>query len=552
MNDIAIRILSVTVSTVLPVLGSIGLATSGTAPSTPTASSASSAPSAPATAAATTSRTASDARASSRQEDGLERPALSDRLIADAVEDEIEADPRVDLNWLSVGSTNGAVTIGGTADDLLSKRRATRLARTVRGVREVSNVITVPTSEKTGSELAADVESALLLNVATDSFEIDASADDAGRVVLEGSVGSNQERTLAERVAASVRGVTSIENDLELDLDDVRTDAELRQEIVETLQWNVRVDHELLDVRVRNGRVILDGSAGSVAELERAIDLAWVLGVREVDASGVEVIDGEDAARSRGPGDMEPWTDEDIAGATARVLRYDPLVDAEDVAVESEDGRVTLRGTVKSLQARRAATIAAEDVVGVDRVRNRLRVRPGADLSDEQIETRIERAIGLDPWLDANRLDAEVEDGTATLSGEVEGAFEHAHATATVAAVEGVTRVINRAEADGVASVFMYDPWVDWWPRESAIITAATSPMIDSEYERRLEDDVESQLFWSPFVDSDNIVVDVQGGEVRLSGIVEDEAERQAAVENAWEGGAMDVVDRLVIADATG
>jgi osmotically-inducible protein OsmY len=50
--------------------------------------------------------------------------------------------------------------------------------------------------------------------------------------------------------------------------------------------------------------------------------------------------------------------------------------------------------------------------------------------------------------------------------------------------------------------------------------------------------DVESQLFWSPFVDSDRITVTVNDGVVMLQGTVEDWDEYWTAVENAYEGGA--------------
>lgn len=482
------------------------------------------------------------------QEEGqlAARPALSDELIVAAVEDELLADPKIDLNWITVFSTNGVVQLDGRARDLLSRQRATRLARTVRGVQRVDNTITVPVSEKSESELAADVESALLLNVATDSYEIQVRAEPEGRIVLAGMVGSDRERELAERVAASVRGVTRIDNRLELDLDEIRTDPELRAEIREALEWNVRVDHRPLNVSVSDGVVSLRGTVASAAEFERVERLAWVVGVRDVDMSRVRILDAA-TAWSYGPGDMEPWTDEDIAGAVQRMLRYDPLIDTEGVTADVEDGTATLRGTVTSLQAKVAATAAANDVVGVERVRNRLRIRPDRDVTDDQVADRIRQAVQLDPWLDAEEIRITVDDGVVTLRGEVEDAFSRADATATAAAVNGVTRVINRLEAEAGSTVFLYDPWVDWWPNESLILTPTTSPVVDSAFERELEADIESQMWWSPFVDSDDVVVTVNGTTATLTGLVDSTSERDAAIENAYEGGAVVVIDQLVV-----
>ncbi len=52
-------------------------------------------------------------------------------------------------------------------------------------------------------------------------------------------------------------------------------------------------------------------------------------------------------------------------------------------------------------------------------------------------------------------------------------------------------------------------------------------------------------MFWSPFVDGDKVTVSVDDGVATLSGTVEDWSEHGAAIENARDGGATRVVDRL-------
>lgn len=53
------------------------------------------------------------------------------------------------------------------------------------------------------------------------------------------------------------------------------------------------------------------------------------------------------------------------------------------------------------------------------------------------------------------------------------------------------------------------------------------------------------QLFWSPFVDSEDITATARNGVVTLQGVVGSWSERQNAIENAFEGGAKDVIDEL-------
>jgi osmotically-inducible protein OsmY len=59
-------------------------------------------------------------------------------------------------------------------------------------------------------------------------------------------------------------------------------------------------------------------------------------------------------------------------------------------------------------------------------------------------------------------------------------------------------------------------------------------------------------LFWSPFVDSDDITVVVNSGVATLTGTVEDWSELQAAKENAREGGATSVISNLDIQNGNG
>ena len=60
-----------------------------------------------------------------------------------------------------------------------------------------------------------------------------------------------------------------------------------------------------------------------------------------------------------------------------------------------------------------------------------------------------------------------------------------------------------------------------------------------------MKEDIESEFFWSPFVDGGDITVEVDEGVATLTGEVDDWAELTAASENAWEGGAFNVINKL-------
>lgn len=62
-----------------------------------------------------------------------------------------------------------------------------------------------------------------------------------------------------------------------------------------------------------------------------------------------------------------------------------------------------------------------------------------------------------------------------------------------------------------------------------------------------IKDNVNEQLTWSLFVDASDINVTVDDGIVTLEGEVENWSEYNTAEENAFEGGAKDVRNKLTV-----
>ncbi|NQV36284.1 MAG: BON domain-containing protein [Phycisphaeraceae bacterium] len=62
-----------------------------------------------------------------------------------------------------------------------------------------------------------------------------------------------------------------------------------------------------------------------------------------------------------------------------------------------------------------------------------------------------------------------------------------------------------------------------------------------------IRSDIKGELFWSPFVDKDDINVTVINGVATLAGSVSTYSERQSAEDNAYEGGAKDVLNNLSV-----
>lgn len=477
----------------------------------------------------------------------ISAPQLTERSIADAVEDEFLFDQIVSFDEVDVSVAEGVVTLSGTVTNLQAKRRAERIAETIKGVRAVLNEVVVsPVEAVSGEALAENVKDALHRNQATDGYDIAVSAADSGLVTLAGSVDSWAELDLAERVAASVKGVTGIENQIAVEYDTTRADPEIQEEVIQRLRWSTLVQSGMVDVDVTNAVVSLSGTVGSAAEKRMAETLAWVTGVKEVDLSNLEVAEwARNPDMRAGPKEVSEGT---IKQAVHDALVYDPRVISENVDVEVDGRTVILRGVVDNLSARRSAEETARNVTGVLIVENRLKTRLGNDgvIDDSTLESAVEAALISDSLVDVSNIDVVVYGGEVRLYGHVDSYFRKARAEDAATEVAGVTSVDNNLTVTNSQQPYVYDPYIDSWP-DAAYPWYDYQPFKNRRNDDEIRDDIQAQLWWSPFVDADDVEVTVEDGTATLTGTVNSVMEYRAAVENAYEGGAVWVDNQLSI-----
>lgn len=447
-----------------------------------------------------------------------EEPAeIKDASITHAVEVELDIDDAVSAHLVDVMTSEGIVTLDGQVDTVLGKERAEKIALATKGVRSVVNRLDVKPMERTDTQVKNDVITALAVDPATESYEVDVKVTD-GMVTLEGTVQSWQEKQLSETVAKGVKGVKDVNNMISVNYKFDRPDAEIKKEVERKLDINVYVDSTLIDVSVDDGTVTLDGTVGSAAEKNRAVIEATVAGVTSVkDELEVKWWSRDSMQRKK---KYVTWSDEKIKDAVKDAFLYDPRVLSFNPDIEVEDGVVTLSGQVADLKAKRAAEQDAEDTVGVWRVKNFLRVRPKDRPSDQTLKDRVLKALRRDPYVDKIEVAVVVLNGKVYLSGEVDSRFEKNRAYFAASGVSGVIEVNNNIDVD------LPLDWKDDWV---------------------IREDIEDQLWWSTYVDSDDITVSVDKGVATLQGTVDSWFERRMAAQNAFEGGAVAVNNQLRI-----
>ena len=442
---------------------------------------------------------------------------VTDMGISNHIDTEMIASDAVDSYKIDLTADKGIVTLTGKVSNLQEKRRAVDIARATVGVRGVIDRITVQEMERSDAEVRKDVQDALLADPATESYQIDTAIRN-GQVTLTGTVDSYAERMLADDVVASVRGVMGINNDLIVEYDADRTDAEIRGDVKGRLANTVHVDDGLIDISVKDGKVKLTGTVGSAAEKWKARSLAWVAGVTDVKHEDLEVKwwARDDMLRKD---QYVSKSDSEIRNAVQDAFLYDPRVNSFNPDVTVSGNVVTLTGTVDNAAARTAADQIARNIIGVYDVENHLRVK-GDEIADERLEVDIRQALLRDSYTDRFDFNVEVINGHAHLYGDVDTRFEKVRATHLAERVPGIVNVSNSA-----AVLTEWTPTEDW----------------------ELKEDIESEYFWSPFVDGTDVFVTVDDGKAVLSGTVDTMSERRSAAQNAYEAGARYVDNDLKV-----
>ena len=463
--------------------------------------------------------------------------AITDSAITVAVEGDLNIDEGVLPNFVDVSTSRGVVTLSGSVTDLLAKRRAVRIAESIRGVRAVVDRVAVTPEARSDAEIEKDVTAALQEDPATETYPVKVSVKEA-EVTLSGTVGSWAEKQLAQQVSEGVKGVKGVHNEIQINYREKRTDQEMAADINDRLEWDIWVNGLLIHADVNNGQATLSGAVGSAVEKRRAAEDAWVNGVRSVDDSGLKV---DPWARDQGRRKYRYviQSDAEIKHAVDAAFRRDPRLSSFSPTVTVEGGEVTLEGTVGNLKARTTAEQDARDTVGVAAVDNLLKVRPINPPIDTDVEKILRAALQRDPRLTGSKIEVAVINHAAYLGGWVDSPFQRMEAQDIASRTKGVVEVRNhlRTEPD-YSRAYLHRGRLSY---ESG----RTGPPLKAD--AQIKKDIERAMFWSPFVDRDEITVTVHDGVAILTGTVGGWLAYGEALRDAYKGGAVDVLNRLSV-----
>ncbi len=218
------------------------------------------------------------------------------------------------------------------------------------------------------------------------------------------------------------------------------TDSQLRQNVIEELEFDPRFSGEHIGVAVDHGVVSLGGHVSSYAEKLAAIAAARrVKGVHAI-AENIEV---------HCPYEKQT-ADDQIARRARDILKWDVLVPPDAIDVLVHEGWVTLAGNVNWYFEKSSAEDDIRKLSGVRGIANMIAIRPQLDPAD--VKSKIDSALQRHAGIDANAISVNVESGNkVVLGGTVDTWGERRAAEEAAWSAPGVTSVDDRLTMTGGA-----------------------------------------------------------------------------------------------------
>lgn len=212
--------------------------------------------------------------------------------------------------------------------------------------------------------------------------------------------------------------------------------------------------------------------------------------------------------------------DKELQTAVIDELSYNPSIDAAHLVVLANDGVVTLSGEVASLPEWHAAKRAALRVAGVRALAEDMVVHDAgvSGTKDADLAEAASQLLKAAVDVPSDTVKAGVHDHAITLSGTVTWQYQREAAARAVMYLRGVTAVAN------------------------TISLASPTPVSVAK------NAIDAAVLRNAQLDSREITVDVNGGEVTLGGTVRSFAERRQAEYVAWSAaGVTSVKNHLTV-----
>jgi len=282
-----------------------------------------------------------------------------------------------------------------------------------------------------------------------------------GVVTLHGKVPTQEQKDLAESSTKQIEGVRVVNDLIQVvpksqEAAVARNDKEVSDAATKVLKNDKALKNSSISVKsVDKGVVLLTGKAASYGDHLQAIaEVDRVPGVVRV---ATEVTMPADYTRDETVIFMSPAptpdgaNDSRISMAVKMRLWTAPMIPSTEIAVDTDNGVVTLFGIVPSTVVRDAAIAESKKVTGVRQVDNQLQVvassaKPTVDAKDADISRDL--ALTFKDRPAQKNVTTSVKNGTVQLKGTVTSGWAEFHTVRLARSVPGVRGIENQLKIE--------------------------------------------------------------------------------------------------------
>jgi hyperosmotically inducible periplasmic protein len=146
---------------------------------------------------------------------------VDDATVTAKVKTALARDPSTSAFRIEVETYRGEVQLNGFVDSADMKSSASRVAKSVNGVKKVSNNLDVSPGKRSAGEVVDDttvtakVKAALISDPAVAARDVNVQTRE-GVVQLSGFVNNSEAKSTAEELARSVENVKSVDNQIDV------------------------------------------------------------------------------------------------------------------------------------------------------------------------------------------------------------------------------------------------------------------------------------------------------------------------------------------------
>lgn len=215
----------------------------------------------------------------------------------------------------------------------------------------------------------------------------------------------------------------------------MRTDEQVRNDIIKQLQWDSRINSTGIDVEVKEHIATLSGNVSSYMQKTAAqMDALSIAGVTEVH-NHLKIVNDTS---------YQKFTDEQIARDIKTLIALNSVINPDTLEIRVDKGIVFLGGSVDGYWKKIQTEEIVFEIPGVRDVVNMLSVVPTSSPYDTAISADILSALQRISNVDIQEINVTVDGGRVTIHGRVPDwhAYTAAHNAAKY--TRGVTNLTNK------------------------------------------------------------------------------------------------------------